>query len=206
MQQNWPTLSKDRTNPDAGLWDAQNGSDCSFYLEQEGMRDQNVSCGPLRWRQVEAVLMPAYLGVHQVSATDFTLARHNNKKTGQDPQAEMSSAFLEACDNLAFHRSKATSELGGIVTEISSWCRRRFLKKAGSYGISLYPISFSLPLTAEGTFPAGVYFATVGDQPLSRAGKVIFKDSIGLLSKGGSITQHTANVSLKASFPAVSTG
>ena len=116
----------------------------------------------------------------------------------------MSPHFLKACDNLAFHRSKAAIELGGIVTLVSSWCRRRFLDKAGAHGISLYPVSFSLPLTADGTFPAGVYFATVGDQPLSQAGKVIFKNSIGLLSKGGSIIRHATNVSLRASCPVVS--
>ena len=153
---------------------------------------------------VADIYLPGPSSLYQVSATDYTLARHNNNKTGEDPQAEMSTAFLEACDDLAFHRSKGAIKLGGMVTVISSWCRTRFLETAGVHGIVLYPISFSLPLTADGTFPAGVYFATVGDQPLSQAGKVIFKNSIGLLSKGGSIIRHATNVSLRASCPVVS--
>lgn len=39
---NWPTLSQDESNPDAGFWDPANWSHCSNRIKDEGWKRDKV--------------------------------------------------------------------------------------------------------------------------------------------------------------------
>lgn len=94
------------------------------------------------------------------------------------------------------HMVDITLQLGGAVVFLSSWNRTRFFRKAGLYGITLYPCKVNIPISDDGELASGLYFATTEtDRNLAKAGKVMFKDSLGVLSgKPASLTQLAANV------------
>lgn len=108
----------------------------------------------------------------------------------------MSDAFLDACDEWVFHRLLTTIALGGSVVIVSSWCRARFIQKCGKFGLALLPLVLQLPFTSVDTVDTGFQFAYSSTSPnLPGAGKVFFKDSLGMIDKSAEPLALHANVS-----------